>query len=363
MAASIEELARMANTSISTVSRALTGKAGVGKDKRENIRVLAERVGYRPNQFARNLLSKKSHTLGFVTANLGNPTHTEFLRLMETAARDRGYQMLIADSRGSLDLERENIEALLRNRVEGFVLFPVSDGNLEFGVSHLLDLHAQRVPFVVAGDVQDYYLDSIISDEVDAGKRLARRLLELGHRRFGVVGGNSQSRTARKRCQGVVEALREAGLLTTDMDHDSLVLRRLEVPATIGDDWLGQVVDWLREEARPTALVCINDPIALRLIRPLRQAGLLVPRDVSVVAFDDNAWCRYVETTLTTMAPRIEEVAQLLFEMLMRRIENPMAPPVLRAIPQEYHERESVGPAPISGNEVEADRLSAKGEE
>lgn len=349
MTVSIEELARMANTSASTVSRALSGKPGVGEAKRENIRMLAEKVDYRPNQFARNLRSKKSHTLGFVTENLTNPTHAEFLRTMEMSAREAGYHILVADSRGALEDERDNIEALMRNRVDGFVLFPVNYENPSENTSHLQVLHSQRVPFVIGAENPYSYFDTVVSDDFEAGKRLARRLIELGHRRFGVVGGGDRSLAAGNRCDGIVEALREAQLLGPDEAPEPPVVRALEGVPENRDALRRLLHNWFAEEQTPTALVCVNSPTALRLIRPLRDAGLRVPEDVSLASFDDQIWCGFIETSLTTMSPRVDKVARLLFETLMARIENPQAPPVRHCVPQEFYERESTGPAPSTG--------------
>ena len=127
-----------------------------------------------------------------------------------------------------------------------------------------------------------------------------------------------------------------------------MTAQRVHVRLRIVDDDLEPEVQSERVhpvQQAPTALICVNSPTALRLIRPLRDAGLRVPQDVSLASFDDQVWCNQIETSLTTMSPRIDEVARLLFETLMARIENPQAPPVRHCVRQKFHERESTGPA------------------
>jgi LacI family transcriptional regulator len=340
MPVSLEELARLANTSVSTVSRALAGKPGVAEAKRENIRQLAQRLGYRPNQFARSLLSKRSHTLGFVTASLSNPIHMAFVSYIETAARDRGYEILIADSRDDVEREKENIDIMLRRQAEGLILFPVSDQDVGVDAAHLLELQLHHVPFVVAGQIEGYNFDCVTSEEFDAAKRLTRHLLDLGHQRLGVVAGNPKSRVVSVRFRGIEEALSEAGLTSPS------ALRRRTRPSELPRRWRGEVLSWLDEANPPTALICINQSLALRLIRPLKDRRLQIPGDVSLAAFGDSLWCHHAETTLTTMSPNDAEVARLIFETLMRRIDNPQAPPETRLVPQELHARESTAAPP-----------------
>ncbi len=353
MAISMDELARLSNTSVATVSRALSGKPGVSERKRGSIQALAQRLGYRPNQFARSLLSGSSNTVGFITANLKNAAHLSFVSYIESAVRNRGGQILIADSRQSIEREKENIEILLSHQANGLIIFPVYDMDSSVDIGHLLELQTQRVPIVIAGLIEGYGFDTVVSDEIDAGRRLANHLLELGHKRFGFIGANYARPSVAGRIRGVAAALREAGLpvdpsfeahgLAGAQNRHVRQVASLHFPA---DDWIEQVLGWFDGPDAPTALICLNPTFALRLIRSLKRRGLRIPGDISIVAFGEDLWCQHAETTLTTIAPNDEEVARLLYETLMRRIERPHAPPTVHLVSQLFNPRESSGPAP-----------------
>ncbi len=344
MTVSIREFAKLANTSVATVSRALNGKPGVSEVRRRSIIALAEKLGYQPNQFARNLQARCSMTLGFVSANLDNRVHRALLRPLEGAARDRGYQMLIADSRQDPDRERENIEALLRYRVDGFVLFPVCDVERGAGLGFVRELGLRRAPFVVAGRTPGVPVDSVANDEEDAARQLVQHLVELGHRRFGIIAGAKDNRICSARLAGATEALEQAGVDTRGGDAASPALRTLRVETRPGDGLGESVVGWFRDGSPPTALICLANHMAARLPRPLKRAGLVIPADVSLATFDDSDWCWFAEPSITATTPRQRRMASLLLDTLLARIAAPDAAPVAHALRQRLIVRESTAP-------------------
>jgi len=340
VAVSITELARMANTSAATVSRALSGKPGVSKERRANIRLLAESVGYKPNQLARNLLAKHTNTLGFVTANLTNGTHIQLLQALETGARDRDYEMLVADSRRCVERERANIEALQRNRVDGLIILPVWELDRDVDQHHLLDLQARGVPFVVASDMEEYGFPTVANDERLAGRETAEYLLSLGHRNLAVVGCDDAKQLNRARLAGIRDAVDERG--------DAATMK--ELGFEFGTDAARATIEELfQAPGRPTALIALFSHLALRLLRPLHQLGIRIPDDVSMVVFDDSDWCPWSVPAMTAVASRNRHLASAILEELARRIESPNLAPVHKRIPQRIIHRESV--RPIANNQ------------
>ncbi|MBT4817070.1 MAG: LacI family DNA-binding transcriptional regulator [Lentisphaerae bacterium] len=358
MSVSIQEFARLANTSVATVSRALNGKPGVSETRRQSICALAERLGYQPNQFARNLQAQRSSTLGFVSANLDNKTHQALLRPLEAAARDRGYEMLIADSRMDAKRERANVEALLRYRVDGFVLCPVFDQDARADTDFIRELGLRKTPFVVAGLIPGIPLDSVDNDEVGAARELTRHLLELGHSRFGIIDRPEANRVSSARLQGITEELAAAGHRVAEPRPEG-TLRILRAPSQPAETVGNSVLAWFREELPPTALICLQNHLAMRLPRPLTQAGLVIPEDVSLATFDDSDWCRFANPSITAVAPQPMHAAERLFGALMGRIDDPDAPPAAHTVPQRLSLRESTGMLTESGATVSGRTASA----
>jgi len=343
----LKDLAELANTSVSTVSRVLSNRPGISEKRRQSILQLARKVGYQPNQLARSLATRKTHTLGFIAASLKNPTYVDLFRRIEGQCRGQGYQVLIADSELDVDLERENVETMLRQRTEGLLILPVADHVSGVDAGHLLDLQLRRVPFVVLGKIAGYNFDCVTSEEVESASRLTRMLLEQGHRRFGIVGVNPSNRCWMERYQGVTVALAQAGIANEGVGETGDRLRMLS-PTEEG--WIPRFKSWFAEPHPPTAMIATNDMLALRLYRPLSRIGLAIPGDVSIATFGNHFWCELALPSLTTCAPNEEEVARRALETLMKRIENPENPPIVQLVPQDIVSREScAAPKPSAG--------------
>jgi LacI family transcriptional regulator len=328
MAVTLRELATLANTSITTVSRVINNKPGISQKRRESIMRLAKEMGYQPNVLARNLVMQKRHILGLIASTLSNPVYVEFFHLTAARCRERDYQVLVADSEYDLDKEEENINMMLQYQAEGLLIFPVSDSKRGVDLQHFLNLQLRGIPFVVVGEAEGYNFDCVTSEELESSARLARHLVELGHKRIGVVGVDPENRCAVRRLEGIESALPDGG-------------PALRTAGGTEDEWVQEVVSWFDDGDRPTALVTMNDGIALRLYRPLMERGLSIPDDVSIVTFENDFWTELVQPSLTTSAPDNAEVARLAFDTLMQRIENPKKPPIVKKVPQRFIQRES----------------------
>jgi LacI family transcriptional regulator len=335
MGVTIDDVAELANTSTATVSRALNGKPGVTEATRQRIIVLADKLGYRPNRIAQNLALQKSHVIGLVAADLRNPFYIEFFRRIQHAVGARGYQVLIADSELDVEKEKHNIEVMRQHRAEGIFIFPVCDWRASLGVDHLLELRLRRFPFVVVGKVPGMSVDCVTSDELNTARKLTCHLLELGHRSIGFVGFDTNNRPIRERLEGVVSALGAAGC---SLDPAHVV--------ELTDDWRSGLTTLLRRPDRPTALVMVSDVCALMANRPIIDTGLEVPRDLSLVTFENSLWTEHMKPSLTTTLENLEGVAQSALAILEQRMADLEAPPQVRLIPQEIVIRESTAPCP-----------------
>jgi DNA-binding LacI/PurR family transcriptional regulator len=353
MSKNIRDLARMANTSVATVSRALSGKNGVSDEKRQNIIKLADELGFRPNRFAQNLSFQKSHMIGFIASTLDNLTYLHYYRIIEDYFKPLGYQLLIADSKLDLEKEKENIRTMLEHRAEGLLIFPVSDWHHNNEIDHFLELKLNKIPFVLLGRVEGYNFDCVFAEELESAYQIGRHLIELGHRRIGVVGYESQNRPARERLKGLMRAFVEAGF-----GNDEEVLQKhLSILSPDLNMLDLRAEELIREEARrwfagpgaPTALVPISDYVAIGLYRPFHQLGIRIPEDVSIATFGDSYFSRYLIPSLTLMTTDNNRVAHTAAMMLDQRIADPVRPPMAEGIVQKFILRETTAPPSESG--------------
>ncbi len=339
--ATIVDIARICNVSTASVSRVMTGLPGVKAEKREQILSTAATIGYRPNRAARRLVTNKSHMFGFIASDLRNTAYLEYFHTLEREVRREGYEFLIADSEQSVERENANIEKMLDNRVDGLMLLPVSDWLGDGDVSHLRKLELKPIPVVLFGYLQGFNFDSISADETAAAAQLIDHLFDLGHRRYLYVEiGDLLNRPAQERLNGVKHALRNKGLPAS----------ALRVTSAESEGWLQEVLKTLTKSMPPTAIICVNDLIAFQLYRPLHDAGISVPQDVSMCSFGTSR----IEHTdigellipsLTTVDFDNEAVAKNGAIMLLDRLTDARSLPKMSRVPGHLLVRESTGPA------------------
>ncbi|MGC9399506.1 MAG: LacI family DNA-binding transcriptional regulator [Anaerolineae bacterium] len=310
----IKEVAQRAKVSIATVSYAFNRRDAISAETRARVFAAAEELGYRPNVMASNLRRQESRILGYswhpLPKDHWHPVLDRFLYAMAAAAEARGYHILTFTG-GSGDEVWQTYEALmLSQRVDGFVL---SDTNADdVRIRGLLE---RGFPFVAFGRANEAWDFPYVDVDGEAGVAQAvEHLLELGHRRIGLVTWPQGSLTGRYRNQGYRRTLAAAGL---SVDPAWIVRgENDEAAARAG----AQQLLALPEERRPTAIVAVSDLMALGVMRALYSAGLQPGQDVAVVGYDDIPTAQYLQPPLSSVRQPIVEVGERVVEMLLQVI-------------------------------------------
>lgn len=326
-APTIYDVAREAGVSPSTVSRALSRPGRVSFETAERIRKVAAELGYHTKSISRSLPDQSRRMLGLVVADIANPVYLGMIRGAERTARELDYSVLVAETQ-----ENERIEMQLLER-----LIPVVDGII-LGASRLPDVDIRRLakqtPLVVLNR-QVGQVTSVSSDNLRAVKRAVEHLGELGHQTITYLAGPDNSWSDGVRWRG----LREASL---ELD---LRVRRIGpyTPSIKGGAQAAQA--WM--EHRTSAVLAYNDLMAIGFMRQLALNGVEVPREVSVVGFDNIAEASLIRPRLTTMAAPQVTLGATAVNHLLRQRRQPVAldqgDPVL--LPVRLMVRESTGPA------------------
>jgi LacI family transcriptional regulator len=309
--ATIEDVAARAGVSIATVSRVLTKAKVVRPETRQRVLVAVDALGYRPSGPARALARSRTHTLGLIMTDLAQPFYAELTRTVEAAARARGYTVVLANGAGDIQREASYLDLLAERRVDGILV--ASWGITARHVDWLIDAPVEVV--LVSCRAPGVDLPAILSGSRDGARVATEHLIALGHRRLAEVTGPRNSAAAVDRHLGVMDALRAAGILRRD----------LSVVHCDGDFESGERMGarLLAGRSRPTGVVCYNDLVAAGVLRAAHAAGLEVPRDLSVVGFDDVPLARMVEPALTTVAQPIAEMGAWAVERVVTAIETP----------------------------------------
>jgi DNA-binding LacI/PurR family transcriptional regulator len=345
----IYQVAAEAGVSPSTVSNLLNGRAGrMLPATRLRVEAAIEQLGYRPNRAARQLRTGRNQVIGLVVPSVANPFWGTFARHLEAAALEAGYHVLLCNSERDPDRERRYVEELWSDGIGGVVLCS-SLPSLE----HMMPMVGEGLSLVAfdrTAQIGDHAsLVNISLDNVLGAQLAARHLLELGHRRLAFVSGALGSVNRRERFRGFSDALEDAGLDPSDAlvwsggaDHS---YGDLDV-AGLGRRAAGEL---LASAEPPTAIVAINDMCALGVCAGIRDAGLRVAADVSVIGFDDIVLADLASPPLTTIRQPLAEMAAAAFANLRSGIESgePMHGQSLLMRP-ELVVRESTGP--VSGS-------------
>jgi LacI family transcriptional regulator len=275
---------------------------------RARVEQAIEELGYVPNRLARGLRLKRTQTLALVVTDITNPFWTTIVRGVQDAAQDAGYTVILCNTDESEAKQQQYLDVLLQRQVDGILLVPARTS------AKLVDwIKGQTTPLVVLDRRLDsVQTDVVRTDSVDGAYRLIQHLLSLGHRRIAVLSGSRDVSTAEDRVTGYRRAMDEAGL---DIQPDWVRYGRYT--AESGHEMTGQV---LSTSPRPTALFAANNDLAIGALRALRDAGLRVPDDIAVVAFDDLTADLVIEPFLTVADQPAYEMGQCAAELLLSRL-------------------------------------------
>lgn len=331
----LAEIAEAAGVSISTVSRVLNRRAGVNEETRRRVlQVLAEKP-YSPRGLG---ALQRTGVLGLLLPELSNPVFPAFAEALETRAAARGYSTVLCNTHSASIREEEYVRMLLARGVEGMVFVSPEASDAAASHDHYRQLTAEGVHMVfVNGGMPSLDVPDVGVDEQAAGYLATRHLVELGHRRIGFVSGPTRSMPARLKAAGWAVAMAEAGLTPVS---------ELVVPAPYNPEGGAAAMRTLLDGPRPTAVICSSDLMALGAISAAQSRGLVVPRDLSVVGFDDIPHASYCTPALTTLAQPIGDIAEAAVDGLLADMEGTTGVPHGRVFKPRVVVRDSTAPPP-----------------
>ncbi len=303
----IYDVAQHAGVAPATVSRVINDSGYVSAETRERVEEAIAELGYSPNRLARGLRSKQTQTLGLVLSDITNPFWTTVARGVEDAASRANFSVILCNTDESEAKQMQYLNLLLEKQVDGFVLVPATTE-----VDSLSPVYERDVPFVVVDRKVPVSVDTVRCDSVGGAYELVKYLLGLGHRRIAVLSGSKDVSTATDRVEGYRRALSEAGV---EVD-DSLILYR----SFTHDAGYEMTRHCLSMSPQPTALFAVNNFIAIGALRALKDAGLRVPEDISVVGFDDLPPRLIIQPSLTVVVQPAYEIGARATELLLQRL-------------------------------------------
>src|SRR5271165_3889765 len=307
---SIKDIARLAQVSHSTVSRALQSSPLVNAETAENIRRIARESGYRASAVARGLVTRRTETIGLVVTTIADPFASEVVSGIEEAANDHGYSVFLAESNGEPEREKKMVQQLAERRVDGIVVT-----SSRVGALYLPLLSEMEVPIVLVNNQghNEYpraFVHSVMIGNPEGSRAAAAHLVGLGHTRIAYLGDRNGYQSDEERLEGYKAALDAAGI---PFLADLVVRGDGKAEAA-----MSAMEQLLALPERPTAVFCYNDMSALGAMRSIRLHRLRVPEDISVVGFDDLFLASYTQPPLTTVRQPMKRMGQMAMESLFQ---------------------------------------------
>ena len=347
----LHDVAAEAGVSRATAARALGGYGRVSEEARSRVNAAAARLGYRPNTLARSMITGTTKTIGVVIADIQLAFFGQAVRGISDAAHAEGFEVILVNTDENLADERAAVDVLVAKRVDGLIVAPADPAD----TAHLQDALRRGIPVLLfdRGAV-GLPCDVVLVDNERAARNAVNHLVRLGHRRVAIV---IEETSALPADQILTAHLEEAGAMTSVLREAgwAAAMRGAGLPVT--DDLIRRA-RYDRADAcaavaaavggpdRPTALLTTDETMTLGAIDALLDAGLRVPDDISIIAFDDSPWTTIVQPPLTVVAQPVYELGATATRRLLARLDGDDGPPRIVVLETSLVVRGSTGPPP-----------------
>jgi DNA-binding LacI/PurR family transcriptional regulator len=343
--ATVADVAKKAGVSVSTAARVLSGRGYAAEDTRRLVLDAAKELGYVPNQIARSLRTRQTRMIGLLIGDVENSFYSTIARNVESVAKDAGYHVVLCNSDDDAETEREYLKLLEGMRVDALIVTPTLKNRPQ--LARLMD----KGIVIVQMDrrVDRLAADAIVVDNEAGAASAVAYLVDAGHTRIGILTGELEVPTASQRLAGFRRALVEHAIPVRD--------ELIKTGSFHREHAIEDASELIAVRPAPTAIFAANNILAEAALIALGQQGLRVPRDVSVVAFDDVPWMSMVEPGVTTLRQPIADMARSATELVLRRLrEGRSGPPSTIVFRTQLIERASVAPLRKAKTQTAASR-------
>lgn len=340
---SIKDIAEVAGTTHSTVSRALRDSPKISDETRERVKRIANEMGYTPNAVAQSLQTNRTNAIGLVVTSIADPFFADVVKGVEEVAQPAGFSVLLNSSHNDPEQEIEVIETFHRRRVDGLLVASSRVG------SNYVDRMSQiEVPVVLINseaEEDSRFLHSVSVDDQDGIRQAVQHLIELGHRRIGYVGVRNRPLSNQRRKEGYLQSMRDEGLEPRDAWIGTAPIDETETGPNSDVTAAGRVAPDLID-AGVTAILCFNDMVAVGVLLACKNEGIEVPAECSVIGFDNIDISQYVTPPLTTVHQLKRKIGSGAMKMLHDLIEGDSVQN--KVLKPEFVERQSTAPPPVA---------------
>jgi LacI family transcriptional regulator len=311
---SLADIAMALGVSKTLVSMVLNGKGdenGISKKTQERVMELAESMNYKPNQFARGLRMGRSNTIGLIVSDISNPFYSRLARSVEDAVSESGYNLMICSSDESEEKEMKLLEMLINKQVDGIILSSTLDST-----EHIEGLQNENFPFVLIDRIyNDFETNTVVVDNKLGAYEAVDFIINNGHKKIAAfVISPAHISTQVDRLEGYKDALKKHSIPLNQ--YYQKVIPREEIYQTVCQI----LTEWKTDHMMPTAIFVANNQIAIGSLEAIRDLGLSIPKDISIVSFDDIDLFKLYSPPITSVIQPINSIARNAVEILLDNI-------------------------------------------
>lgn len=326
----IHDVAKAAGVSTSTVSRVLTGNVPVSEEARNRVMEAVGKLKYQPNAFAQGLKGGSLRTIGLVVPNIRSLVFPAAIRGIEDTAEENGYTVVLCNTDENIAKERSYIDSLRRRLIDGFIFSTARPGH-----EYLLDLPSEGVPSVFLIRQLGKSVNTVVLDNEGGAYEATWYMLSRGLKKIAFINGSLDLPLYRNRYEGYLRAMREEQVA----EPADMVIHGISG----WDDGYLVMKELLEKGCRPDAVFATSDPKAMGIIRAIRDIGLHVPQDISVMGFDNLDFSTQIDPPLTTVAQPFYEMGVRACRRLIDLIEKGRTNrPKIEVLPAQLVIRKSV---------------------
>lgn len=329
---SISDVAEMLGVSKSTVSRAINGNSGVGEELRKKVLDLVEEIGYKPNTIAQSLSRGRVNIVALILGDIRNPFYADLAFNIQRILSSHGYMVMVFNSEYDVQREIEFLKITIQFNFAGLILITAQSEKIEDM------LNTMDVPMVLVNRILPSYTgDSVLTDNFQAGYMAVMHLLELGHKHIGFIRGPLVSSASYQRFEGYQQALRNFNLPFNEAYvYDSDL--KMETGHQIACRFIEE------QKVRPSAMVIVNDMTAIGFIDGLRENGISIPEELSIVSFDNIELSAMKGIELTTISQHVDQMSEHAARLMLKQLKDKESKPERVILEPTLIARKTTGP-------------------
>jgi DNA-binding LacI/PurR family transcriptional regulator len=310
MKPTIYDVAKKAGVSISTVSRVINNTGRIGEKTRKKVLNVIEELKYQPSVVASALTGKRTNTIGLIIPDVANPFFAEMSRSIEDHGRDLGFNVLMCNTDNNADTEEMYLSLLKQKSVDGIIIGTTTQNH-----NVLKELLQEQFPIaLIAQDIPQLMIDVVTVDDFLGGYMATSHLVSLGHKKIAIMLSTYKRTSEKYRLQAYRQVLEENGL-----EYNEEFVVYADYKRGSGKRVATEV---LQSPNKPTAIFAGNDFLAIEIYQAAKELGLKIPKDLSVIGFDNTILASIVDPPLTTIAQPIQEMGRQVMNLLVQEIEG-----------------------------------------